>query len=473
MKRYDQFYAAGRWHDSHGTETATVVDPSTEQAIAQVRLCSEADVDIAVRAAQAGFDAWCGSSLAERQAVLERLVAAFAARETAFVESFARETGCPVATGRYLQGVMARAGLEAIVEGMAQVRWEETVRHSVVVRTPVGVVAGITAWNAPLVQMMTKAGAAIAAGCSIVLKPSEAAPESARLFCEAVAESGLPPGVVNVVFGGPAVGEALVTHPGVAQVSFTGSPQVGRRIMASAATGLKRVVLELGGKSAAVMLDDADFAQAVPAALRSCLVHSGQICAAQSRMVVPRARLDDVASLLREQLAAWTVGDPLAEATRMGPLSSAAQFTRVNAAIDGALGEGATLLAGGPGRMAGFERGHFVAPTALLATRDLHVAREEVFGPVLSLIAHDGDDDAVAIANGTAYGLSGALWSRDAERARRTASRMRTGQIVLNGAPPNLAAPFGGVGASGFGRENGRFGIESFLDHRNLQGAAA
>jgi aldehyde dehydrogenase (NAD+) len=472
MTRYEQFYAAGRWHDSRGDDTAIVVNPATEAPIAQVRLCSIDDVDTAVRAAQAGFHAWSGSSHAERKAALTRLVAALERREAEFVDSFARETGCPVSTGRFLQGVMARSGLEAVIDGIDQVQWEEAVRHSLVVRTPVGVVAGITAWNAPVVQMMVKASAAIAAGCAIVLKPSEAAPDSARLFIEAIGECGLPPGVVNLVWGGPAVGEALVKHPLVAQISFTGSPQVGSRIMASAALGLKRVVLELGGKSAAVMLDDADFEQAVPAALRSCLAHAGQICAAQSRMVVPRARLADVAALLREQLAAWTVGDPLLDSTRMGPLASAAQFSRVNGAIERALGDGARLLAGGPGRMAGFERGLFVAPTVLQATPDLHVAREEVFGPVLCLIGHDGDDNAVAIANGTPYGLSGALWSRDAGRARRTAERMRTGQIVINGAPQNLAAPFGGVGASGFGRENGRFGIEAFLDHRNLQGVA-
>ncbi len=471
-RRYTQFYAAGRWQDSHGNETTNVVNPATEETIAQVRLCNESDVDVAVRAAQSGLDAWAGSSLAQRKDALTQLVAALLKREPAFVDSFARETGCPVSTGRYLQGIMARAGLEAIIEGIDQIRWEEVVRHSVVVRTPVGVVAGITAWNAPLVQMMVKAGAAIAAGCSIVLKPSEAAPESARLFCDAIGECGLPPGVVNMVFGGPAVGEALVRHPGVAQISFTGSPQVGSRIMATAALGLKRVVLELGGKSAAVMLDDADFEQAVPAALRSCLVHSGQICAAQSRMVVPRVRLNDVAALLREHIAGYTLGDPLADSTKMGPLANAGQFTRVNTAIDRALSDGAQLLTGGPGRAAGFSAGHYVAPTVLQTPPDLHVAREEVFGPVLSLIGHDGDDDAVAITNGTAYGLSGALWSRDTARARQAAARMRTGQIVINGAPPNLAAPFGGVGASGFGRENGRFGIEAFLDYRNLQGVA-
>jgi aldehyde dehydrogenase (NAD+) len=472
MKRYDQFYAAGRWHDSRSEEFTTVVDPATDTPIAQVRLCDVDDVDVAVRAARNGLEAWSDSSLDARRQVLTRLLGALESREAAFVDSFARETGCPVSTGRFLQGLMARNGLQAVIDGIADVQWEETVRHSLVVRTPVGVIAGITAWNAPVVQMMVKASAAIAAGCAIVLKPSEAAPESARLFCDAIDECGLPPGVVNLVWGGPAVGAALVTHPGVAQISFTGSPQVGRRIMASAAEGLKRVVLELGGKSAAVLLDDADFEQAVPAALRSCLAHSGQICAAQSRLLVPRKRLDDVASLLNEQLASWTVGDPLQDGTRMGPLASAAQFARVDGAIRQAVNDGARLLAGGPGRMAAFTRGQFVAPTVLQATPDLHVAREEVFGPVLCLIAHDGDDDAVAIANDTPYGLSGALWSRDAERACRAARRMHTGQVVLNGAAQNLAAPFGGVGASGFGRENGRFGIEAFLDHRNLQGVA-
>ncbi|MBT9594786.1 MAG: aldehyde dehydrogenase family protein [Vitreoscilla sp.] len=472
MQHHDQFYAHGQWHPCSSGESVPVVDPSTDQTIAQVALCSVADVDTAVRAAGEGFRAWAGSSLEQRRAVLVRLAAALERREAEMVRSFASETGCPIATGRFVQGLMVRTGLAAVIEGIDQVRWEEPVRHSLVRRVPVGVVAGITAWNAPVFQMMAKAAAAIAAGCAIVLKPSEAAPDSARLFCEAVAECGLPPGVVNLVWGGPAVGEALVTHPGIAQVSFTGSPEIGRRIMASAARGLKRVVLELGGKSAAVLLDDADFGLALPAALRACMVHSGQICAAQSRLIVPRARLAEVRKALLDQLPAYAPGDPHDEATRLGPLASAAQFTRVHRMVSAALDEGAALLAGGPGRAPGFSAGQYVRPTVLEALPEMVVAREEVFGPVLCLIAHDGDDDAVRITNGTAYGLSGALWSADPARARAVASRMHTGQVVVNGAAQNLAAPFGGVGASGFGRENGRFGIESFLDHQNLQGVA-
>lgn len=472
MQSYQQFYAGGQWLACGSGDRVPVVNPASDETIGEVALCSVDDVDVAVRAASQGFCAWAGSSLSQRKEVLARLAAQIEQREAQFIASFAAETGCPVSTGRVLQGLMTRNGFAAVIEGIDQIAWQETVRHSLVVRTPVGVVAGITAWNAPLFQMVAKAAAAIAAGCAIVLKPSEAAPESGRLFCEAIAGCGLPPGVVNMVWGGPAVGEALVTHPGVAQVSFTGSPEVGRKIMASAARGLKRVVLELGGKSAAVLLDDANFAQAVPAAMRACLVHSGQICAAQSRLIVPRARMREVKAALREQLVTWTVGDPLDDGTRMGPLASAGQFARVNRAVMSALEEGAELVSGGAGRASGFERGQFVVSTILEVTPGMAIAHEEVFGPVLCVIAHDGDEDAIRITNNTPYGLSGALWSADLQRARSVASRMHTGQVVLNGAAQNLAAPFGGVGASGFGRENGRFGIEAFLDYQNLQGFA-
>jgi len=465
---YDSFYAAGVWQRCSSNEGVPVIDPARGERRALVQLCDTGDVDVAVRAAAHAQADWALSTLPQRRQVLQSLSDALAARVDASVESFASEVGCPVSTGRFLQGLMVRDGLAALIDGIEQVAWRESVRHSTVLRAPVGVVAGITAWNAPLFQMAAKAGAAIAAGCAIVLKPSEAAPESARLFCEAVAECGLPPGVVNLVWGGPAVGEALVAHPDVALVSFTGSPAVGRRIMAQAAVGLKRVVLELGGKSAAVLLDDADVEQAVTSALRMCMTHAGQICAAQSRLVVPRDRLDEVADLLRALLPAWTVGDPHNEATRVGPLASAAQHARVRGMVEAALADGASLVAGGGPRQA-----PFFAPTVLQATPGQAIAREEVFGPVLTLIGHDGDEDALRITNGTPYGLSGALWSRDAQRAARLAARMRTGQVVLNGAAQNLAAPFGGVGASGFGRENGRFGIEDFLELRNLQGMAA
>ena len=472
MNRFSQFFAGGQWRACTGAELVGVFNPATEEQVGMVRLCSPQDVDVAVRAAAHIFPAWSVSNLVQRKDALSRFGKAIEVREQSFIASFALEAGCPASTGRVVQGQMPRHAFAATLQGLDHIAWREAVNHSLVMRVPAGVVAGICAWNAPLFQMVTKAAAAIAAGCSIVLKPSELTPGTVRLFCEALEECDLPPGLVNVLAGGAAVGEALVAHADVAVVSFTGSSAVGQQVAAAAAPAFKRTLLQLGGKSAALVLDDADLAQALPAVLQSCMAHSGQTCAAQTRLLVPHTLKDQATAALQALLHEWKVGPPQDDATRIGPLVSADAFTRVNSAIAGALAEGAELISGGPGRAAGFEMGHFIAPTVLGVTPQMEITRQELFGPVLCVLGFDTDKDAVRIANDTPYGLSAAVWAGDVTRAQSVAARLRAGQVVLNGAPQNLAAPFGGFGASGLGRQNGRFGIEALLDYRSIQGGA-
>jgi aldehyde dehydrogenase (NAD+) len=399
MNRFSQFFAGGTWRACSGAELLGVFNPATEEQVGMLRVCSPQDVDVAVRAAAQIFPAWSVSNLVQRKDALMRLSKAIEVREQSFIASFALEAGCPARTARGVQGQMPRNSFAAVLQGLDQVCWRETVNHSLVTRVPVGVVAGICAWNAPLFHMVSKTAAAVAAGSSIVLKPSEAMPGTTRLFCEALEECDLPPGLVNVLMGGAVVGQALAAHPDVALISFTGSGAVGQQVAASAAPGFKRVLLHLGGKSAALVLNDADLGLALPSVMHSCMAHSGQDCAAQTRLLVPNALREPTVAALRALAGEWKVGPPQDDATRVGPLASAAQFTRVNQAIAAALAEGAELIAGGPGRAPGFEFGHFIAPTILGVSPQMAVAREEVFGPVMCVLGFDTDKDAVRIAN--------------------------------------------------------------------------
>lgn len=472
MKSYADFYTDGAFHRSTGQSTAAVHDPATGALVAQVVLCSDADLDSALESARRGALAWGQSSLGERRDALKRLAAALEARRETVVGALAAEIGCPVWLGRLMQVPMALRDLEFTLAGIDQVTWTESIGNGLVERAPVGVVAALTPWNFPLHQIVAKVAGAIAAGCAVVLKPSEVAPGATQAFLEAVHAADLPAGVVNGVWGGAEIGAALVADLRVNQISFTGSTAVGRRIMAAAAERLTRVTLELGGKSAAVVLDDADLDTALPVALRLGLVNSGQACVSQSRLIVPRARQAEVCERLVALLADWPLGQPADEKTRLGPVATAAQWSHVDRLIGRGLEQGGGLVCGGRGRPAGFEQGYYVAPTIFRdVTPEMDIAQHEVFGPVISVMPADSEADAIRLANSTPYGLSGAVWSADPARATRVARRMDTGQVVVNGAAQNLATPFGGWGASGFGRENGRFGIEEFLQYRSLHGA--
>jgi acyl-CoA reductase-like NAD-dependent aldehyde dehydrogenase len=470
MNSYRHFYVDGQWKPVTGTSLIKLVSPVTEQPVGELLSCSKADVDAAIDSAHRCFPHWAASSIEQRERALTALRAAIAKRTEQIAASLVTEVGVPLWIGRSMQVPMPLANLDAIIEGLRQLKWEETIRTSRVVREPVGVVAAITPWNYPLHQIVAKVAGAIGAGCPTVLKASEVSPGAAQLFMEAIAEADLPPGLVNMVWGGAEVGEWLVSDSRIDIVSFTGSGAVAKRILASTAGSLKRTALELGGKSAALILDDANLDTAVPMIVRRCMNNSGQACVAQSRLLTPRHLQSEVVQRITAALAEWKPGDPADENTRLGPVANARQFESIDRHIRTALDAGATLLAGGAGRAPGFERGYFIAPTVFYdVTRTMELNCEEVFGPVLAVMPYDGDDDGIDLANATRYGLSGAVWSASESRAMNAARRMRTGQVILNGAPPNPASPFGGFGQSGFGRENGRFSIEAFLEYKSIQ----
>ena len=369
-----------------------------------------------------------------------------------------------------------QAGLPAIDVGslppvMAAFDWEVEIGNSLVVREPVGVVGAITPWNYPLHQITAKVAPALAAGCTIVVKPSEVAPLNAFLLADIIDEVGLPAGVFNLVTGyGPVVGEAMASHPGIDMISFTGSTVAGRRVSELAAATVKRVSLELGGKSANVILDDADLAQAIPDGVAKCFLNSGQTCSALTRMLVPRERLAEAEQLAAAAAEKYAPGDPFDPSSRLGPLVSARQLERVRGYIEKGLSEGARLVTGGAERPDGIESGYFVSPTVFSdVTSDMTIAQEEIFGPVLVLIPYEDEQDAVRIANDSQYGLAGGVWSADEDRAKGVARQMRTGQVEINGAVYNPLAPFGGYKQSGHGRELGPFGLNEFLEVKALQ----
>ncbi|MGE4338695.1 MAG: aldehyde dehydrogenase family protein [Pigmentiphaga sp.] len=472
MIEHSRYYADGSFCSANGAVMPPFVSPVDGRVLGHVTACSADDVEAAVASAHRAFPVWAASSLDQRRDVLKRLRTELESRAPTIVQSLAAEIGCPIWLGRLMQVPMPLKGLELALEGLDHIPWQETIGNGLVERVPAGVVAAITPWNFPLHQMVAKVAAAIGAGCTIVVKPSEITPGAAQQLFEALDTCGLPPGVVNLVWGGPDVGQQLVSHPKVRRVSFTGSTAVGRRIMAGAAEGLKPVTLELGGKSAAVILDDADLDATIPAVVRMSMANSGQACVSQSRLIVPARLASRVVERFAEALTAWPLGDPTDEATRLGPVATAVQHRHVVGMIERAITDGAKLLLGGSAPPAGLEPGCCVQPTLFGDVRpDMEIAQQEVFGPVVSLLTYDTDDEAAELANATAYGLSGAVWSGDAQRATIFARRLATGQVVINGAAQNLATPFGGWGDSGFGHENGRFGIEDLLQYRALHGA--
>ena len=470
MSSYDKHYYDGAWQASSGTETVAVISSSTEAEVARVPRGTAADVDKAVKAARCGFETWRRLSVEDRAQWLEKLAAAMKTRVPQLAEAISHEVGTALgyATKVQVEFPIMMIGMNA--KFIREAKLEEELGNSLVIKEPVGVVGCITPWNYPLHQIVCKIAPALAAGCTIVLKPAEMAPVSAFMLAEAAHEIGLPAGVLNIVSGsGRVVGEAIVAHPDVDMVSFTGSLQAGRRIASVAGDGIKKVCLELGGKSEFVVLDDAPFDKAIAAGVNNCMQNSGQTCSAWTRMLVPRSRHDEAVELAKAQLAKLTLGDPFDKNTRLGPLASAGQRDSVLEFIEQGKKEGATLVAGG-GRPAEPAKGFYVEPT-IFANVDnkMGIAQEEIFGPVLVIIPYDTEADAVAIANDSPYGLAGGVWAGTPERALAVAKQLRTGQVDINGGRFNVLAPFGGYKKSGIGREIGPLALEEFFQLKSIQ----
>lgn len=472
MTRQLQFYINGAWRDPAVANTVDVINPATEQSIGQISLGSAADVDAAVAAARAAFPLYSATSREERLALLDRILEIYKRRAHEFAHIISQEMGAPIKLATAAQAAAAVAHFTHARRVLTDYAFEETVSKSLVVREPIGVCALITPWNWPINQIACKVAPALAAGCTMVLKPSEIAPMSALLLAEVLHEAGVPAGVFNLVNGdGATVGDALSRHPDVDMVSFTGSTRAGVLVAKAAADTVKRVTQELGGKSANIILDDADLKTAIAGGVRGCFGNSGQSCNAPTRMFVPRAMLSDAETMARAVVERIVVGDPASEGTSMGPVVSAAQYERVQKLIGAGIDEGATVLVGGPGKPNGLETGYYVKPTIFTnVTNTMRVAREEIFGPVLVMIPYDSEAEAIAAANDTPYGLSGYVWSGSTERALRVAKALRTGNVHINGGPVDHGAPFGGYKQSGNGREWGIFGLEDFLEVKAIKG---
>jgi len=467
----DKLYVGGEWVDPTGSETIDVINSSTEEVMGRIPQGTPEDVDRAVAAARAAFEGWSQTPMVERAELIRAIAGGLAARGEEIAGTIAQELGMPLAQCVAIQAGLPTMTFTSVPQLLEDVAWREEVGNSVVVREPVGVVGAITPWNYPLHQIAAKVAPALAVGCTVVLKPSEVAPLNAFILAEIIDEVGLPAGVFNLVTGtGPVVGEAIASHPGVDMVSFTGSTRAGRRVSELASQSVKPVALELGGKSPNVILDDADLETAVTDGVAKCFLNSGQTCSALTRMLVPRARLEEAERIAATVAEAYAVGDPFAESSRLGPLVSDVQRERVRGYIRKGVEEGARLVTGGEEPPEGAERGYFVRPTVFSDVRsDMTIAQEEIFGPVLSIIPYDDEEDAVRIANDSQYGLAGGVWSADEDRAQRVASRIRTGQVEINGGVFNPLAPFGGYKQSGHGRELGRHALEEYLQVKSLQ----
>jgi aldehyde dehydrogenase (NAD+) len=467
----DTFFINGAWASPSAAGTIDVYDSGMGTVMGSVPEGGVADIQKAVAAARAAFDEWSRSPIAKRADFLARISAGLQARSQEIAVLVAREVGMPVKQSARIQVGAPVLVFASYAKAVCGFTFEQRVGNSLVLREPVGVVGAITPWNYPLFLAAEKTAAALAAGCTVILKPSEVAPFSAFVLAEVIQQAGLPPGVFNVVTGyGPVVGEALVQHPDVDAITFTGSTRAGRRVSELAAASVKRVKLELGGKSASVILEDADLASAITATMGNCFLNSGQTCMALTRMLVPESRYAEAAAAAVQIAQAYKPGSPLSEGTLLGPLASAAQLERVRAYIRKGIDEGAELLTGGPDAPPSAAGGYYVNPTVFgrVDPRST-IAQEEIFGPVLSIIPYKDEEDALRIANDTMYGLAAAVWSGSEDRARRVARRIRAGQITVNGGPINLEAPFGGFKQSGHGREWGVYGMEEFLEYKSMQ----
>jgi acyl-CoA reductase-like NAD-dependent aldehyde dehydrogenase len=466
----DKIYIDGAWVGSEGTETIDVINATTEEVMGKIPQGNAADVDKAVKAARRAFPAWSETSVEDRAKFLQRIHEGLNARSDEIATTVSRENGMPLGISKLAQAMLPIMNLAGFSQVAADYPFTEMAGTSEVIKEPVGVVACITPWNYPLHQVVLKVAPALAAGCTVVLKPSELAPLSAWILAEVINDVGLPAGVFNLISGtGPEVGEALVAHPEIDMISFTGSTRAGRRISEVAAPMVKRVALELGGKSPNIILDDADLQSAIKAGIAGCYLNSGQTCTALTRMIVPKSKLEEVERIAKEVAESFTPGDPFDGNTRLGPLVSAQQQERVRGYIKKGIEEGAKLVTGGPEQPEGLEKGFFVKPTVFSNVRnDMTIAQEEIFGPVLSIIPYEDEEDAVRIANDTIYGLAAAVFSGDKEHAKAVAKRIRAGQVQINEGGFNPNAPFGGYKQSGKGREAGKYGLEEFLEIKAL-----
>jgi aldehyde dehydrogenase (NAD+) len=474
LKDCRQFYIGGKWADPTEARDFTVINPATEEAIATISLGSAPDVDKAVAAAKEAFDFYSETTPDERLAFLRRIIETYQSRMGEMAEAISLEMGAPLTLSRAAQAPAGLAHFKEIVRVLERFKFEELKGSTLMRREPVGVCGLITPWNWPMNQIACKVAPALAAGCTMVLKPSELAPLSAYIFTQILHDAGLPPGIFNMLNGdGPTVGGAISSHPDIAMVSFTGSTRAGVAVATAAAPTVKRVTQELGGKSAYIILDDVDLAEAVKDCVQACMRNSGQSCNAPTRMLVPRSRMAEVTWLAKEVTNSIRIGDPLMDSTGMGPLSSKAQFEKVQQLILRGIEEGAEMIAGGPGRPDGMTKGYFVKPTVFAnVSSEMTIARQEIFGPVLCIISYENEEDAVRIANDTIYGLSGYVTSGDVGRARLVAKRIRSGNVHINGARIDFAGCFGGYKQSGNGREWGESGLNEFLEMKAIFGYA-
>ena len=474
MKNTGQFYIDGSWVSPVGADTLDVINPATEESVATIAMGGPADVDAAVAAAKAAFATYSLTTVDERLALLDKVRSALRPRLEEFAEAITLEMGAPRGLARAMQAEMGIYHVTTAMEVLSTYEFEYVKDTALIVREPLGVVGMITPWNWPINQLACKVAPALAAGCTMVVKPSEVSPLSAIVFAEALDEAGVPAGVFNLVNGdGLNVGAYLSAHPDIDMVSFTGSTRAGIEVAKNAAPTVKRVAQELGGKSANIILDDACFEEAISRDAFEMCLNSGQSCNAGTRMLVPRDRMDEAARLAELGMDQLSVGDPQDLANTVGPVASEAQWIKIQELIQVGIDEGATLVCGGCGRPDGLDTGFYVRPTLFAdVTNDMRIAREEIFGPVLVIIGYEDDDDAVDIANDTSYGLSGYI-SGSHDRALAVARRSRTGAMHLNGAGPDLHAPFGGYKQSGNGREWGRHGFEEYLETKAVLGAGS
>ncbi|MGE0483363.1 MAG: aldehyde dehydrogenase family protein [Gammaproteobacteria bacterium] len=470
-----KFYINGEWVDPTDPKPLDVINPATEEVIGQIMLGNATDVDKAVAAARAAFDSFSRTSVAERVELLEAIQAAYKDRYGEMVETISAEMGAPVWLCKAAQAAMGPAHLGATIEVLKNYRFEEQRGNITLRREPVGVCGFITPWNWPINQIACKVLPALAAGCTMVLKPSEVAPLNAAIFAEVLDKAGVPKGVFNLVNGdGPSVGDAMSRHPGIDMMSFTGSTRAGIQVAKSAADTVKRVAQELGGKSANIILDDADLESAVTGGVQGMMLNSGQSCNAPSRMLVPAKLHDQAMAIAKTACAGVNVGDPKMKDSNIGPVVSKVQFDRIQALIQKGIDEGATLVCGGPGLPEGLDRGYYVKPTIFAnVSNDMTIAREEIFGPVLCMLPYENDEDAIRIANDTVYGLSAYVSGGDAGRVQHVANALRAGNVHVNGAGLDFHAPFGGYKQSGNGREWGEFGFEEFLEVKAVMKPAA